>query len=85
MIPITPCNYILSCDKDSDTPFGYTVGVGMAAKLSKHMFAELGYSFVDLGEADFDFDFDKYAVIMEGSGDADFTAHLLRFGLNWQF
>ena len=84
VLPINPCDSYLSCDDDSDTPFGYTVGFGMAAKLTRHMFAEIGYSYVDLGEADFDFDFDEI-VMSEGSAEADFSAHLLRFGLNWQF
>ena len=69
-------------DHDSDSQFGYTLGLGMAARLSEHMFAELGYSYVDLGDADFDFDFGSETL---GSADADFSAHLIKLGLNWQF
>ena len=54
----------------------------MAAKLSEHMFAELGYSYVNLGDADFDFNFGESSP---GSAEADFVAHLIKLGLNWQF
>ncbi len=85
VVPINACDYILSCDEDSGTAFGYTLGIGMAARLTQHMFAEIGYSYVDLGETDLDFDFDEIVEMSEGSAEADFSAHLLRFGLNWQF
>lgn len=79
------CDFWDYCDEDSDGVFGYAVGGGVAAYLSRRMFAELTYLYVNLDDADFDFDLSDEEERVLGKADADFDAHLLRFALNWRF
>ena len=71
-------------DSFEDVRVGYAVGAGAAAMVTPNIMVELGYLFVDLGEEEYEIEDEEDEVII-GSGEIDFSAHLLRAGLSFKF
>lgn len=67
-----------------DTRLGYGVGVGASALVSEHAAVDIKYTFLDLGDEEFDFE-GRRGSVYAGSAEVDFQAHLIQLGLNWQF
>jgi outer membrane immunogenic protein len=68
---------------DSQTHFGWTVGVGGEAKIAQNFTAKLEYLCVDLGSQDYTFNTAPGFVTWSWKQQVDM--HVVRLGLNYQF
>jgi outer membrane immunogenic protein len=68
-------------DSDKNTHIGWTVGAGVEGAITDNLTAKIEYLYVDLGEETYNFDLGVGGV----DADIDFTAHIVRAGLNYKF
>jgi outer membrane immunogenic protein len=70
---------------DSNTHYGWTVGIGAEAKVARNFSAKIEYLYLDLGSQDYDFLIHDGRNALNFKWDQRVDAHIVRVGLNYQW